>query len=90
MKFPTALIVTTILATAPAWAQTSGSQAAPTTATPAPAASTTAASTTASDSAADETTTPGHRMHQNRAASVVPPGETVEAMVEKRINVLHR
>jgi protein CpxP len=87
MKFPPALLVTTLLAAAPAWAQTSGSQAAPTMATPAP-----AASAPASDSAAPGTATsmPRHRMHHTGGTSVVPPGETVEAMVEKRINVLHR
>ena len=78
MKFATALLLTTMLAAAPAWAQSSGSQTAPTTVAPAPAVSAPAASGTASDSAGagTATTTPRHRMHHTRGASVVPPGET--------------
>ena len=88
MKFATTLFVATMLTAAPAWAQTAGSPSAPTSSTPQPAASTPAASTAAP--AAAETTTPKHARHHTRAASVVPPGETMEALVEKRINVLHR
>jgi protein CpxP len=88
MKFAATLLITTMLAAAPAWAQTSGSQASgsqtvPTTFTPAPAASPAAAP-------GEETTTPKRRTHHTRADSIVRPGETMGAMVEKRISDLHR
>jgi protein CpxP len=93
MKIATALLVTTMLTAVPAWAQTSGSQAAPTTtATPSPVASAPAASAAPPAAAAPsaEATTPKRPTHHARAASVVPSGETMEAMVEKRISDLHR
>lgn len=92
MTFATALLVTTMLAAAPAWAQTSGSQSTPTGSTPAPAQSTPAASVAAPTAAAPgaDATAPKRTTRHTRAASVLPPGETVEAMVEKRISNLHR
>lgn len=92
MKLATALLITTMLASAPAWAQTSGSQAAPSAVTPAPAASTPAATADAPNASAPsaETTPQRRRTHHARAASAVPRGETIEAMVEKRIDDLHR
>jgi hypothetical protein len=73
MKFAATLFVTTILAAAPAWAQTTTS---PTTASPAPA-------TTAPAPA-----TSPHKLATRTAA--VPPGQTMEVLVDKRIADLHK
>lgn len=66
MKFAATLLVTTMLAAAPAWAQTTTT---PATTTPAP-------------------TSPPHKMMTHAAA--VPPGQTMEVLVDKRIADLHK
>src|SRR5579863_8460007 len=73
MKFAATLFVTTVLATAPAWAQTTTS---PAPSTPAPATTTPAPATSA------------HRTTTHAAA--IPPGQTMQVQVEKRITDLHR
>lgn len=75
MKFAATLFVTTILAAAPAWAQTTIS---PATSTPAPATTEPAPAT------------PTHKASTHTAAAAVPPGQTMEVLVDKRITDLHR
>ena len=102
MTFPLAkrvapLLVTTVLAAAPAWAQTS----APSTSSPPAAASTQAPAAAAPSSpgtTAPSTTMkmgqgPSGTMHKgkphSRAAASVPADQTTQAMVENRLSELH-
>lgn len=98
MKFATTLLATSLLAAVPALAQTTNSQPAPASSPPAasvpaptaaaPAPSSAAPATSAPSAAA---TAPKNTTHHKRAAaSAIPPGQTIEALVEKRINDLHR
>lgn len=78
MKFAATLFATTMLAAAPAWAQTTTSPNSPTTTTTTPA------------PAAPAATTPAHKTTTHHAqAATVPPGQTMQALVEKRITDLH-
>ncbi len=87
MKFAATLFVTTMLAAAPVLGQTTPTQPdttpsaspAPTTSTPAPTTSGPAATTT-------------HRSttHGTHAAAAIPPGQTMQALVERRIADLHK
>jgi LTXXQ motif family protein len=87
MKFATTLLVTTMLASAPAWAQTTGTGSVPAPATPAPAVVAPAPGAAAPDTAGTE---PKRTEHHARAASIIPSDRTMETMVGKRINDLHR
>lgn len=99
MKFATTLLATSLLAAVPALAQTTNSQPAPassppaasvpapTAAAPAPSS---AAPATSAPSAAAATAPKSTTHHKRTAASAIPPGQTIEALVEKRINDLHR
>jgi protein CpxP len=93
MKFTITLLATSLLAAAPAWAQTTGTQPAPATSAPAATAAAPAPSTAppAASAPSAAATTPKSAMHHSHAAaSAIPPGQTMEALVEKRIDDLHR
>lgn len=98
MKFVTTLLATSLLAAVPAWAQTTSSPPAAAPGNPAASAAAPAAATPAPSTAAPATSAPSAaatapkstRNHKATAASAIPPGETMQALVEKRINDLHR
>jgi hypothetical protein len=86
MKFAAMLFVTAVLAAAPVLAQMTATQPSSTPSTsPAPAASTPAPTTSA-----PAATTHRSGARGTRAAASIPPGETMQAMVEKRITDMHR
>jgi protein CpxP len=91
MKFATTLLATSLLAVAPAWAQTTGTPPAPATSAP-PAATPmpSAAPPTATVPSTAATMPKSATHHGHTDASAIPPGQTMEALVEKRINDLHR
>jgi periplasmic protein CpxP/Spy len=84
MKFASTLFITTMLAAATVLAQPTGTQPGPMPGTsPAP-----TESTPAPDTSAPATTT--HRGHGHHSAAATTPGQTMEALVERRITQLHK